>query len=137
MWIPKCCDQNTDLLNSKFRHTVTFNLKSLSSSNSNDIQKNKYLESQVIVKRCYIKDRSLDAQDTAINNGVRDSTDNKEFIFKYFDITSFSFNSIEWSGSKYQVIGSSKQSSVLLDGKRFVATDSLPFISGLVGLKKL
>ena len=135
MWLPTCCNsQNAD---DKFRSTVKIYYKKLLTKTESSTQKNSYTRTQILMKRCYIKDRSTAAQDTAINSGIRDLENVKELIFKYFDITGYAFNELDWAGSRYQVIGSSKQHSVTMDSKKYNSTDSQPFISLLVGLKKL
>ena len=136
MWKPTCCGNLPDL-NSKFRSTVKLHYKALLTKVENDIQKNTYNSAQILIKRCHIKDRSLIAQDTAVNNGIRDLENTKELIFKYFNIKALQFNEIEWAGAKYKVIASSIQSRVTMDGKAYIASDNAPFVSLLVSLKKL
>lgn len=135
MWLPNCCSyQNSD---DKFRHTVKIYYKQLLTKTESSVQKNSYNRTQILTKRCYIKDRSPTAQDTAINNGIRDLENTKELIFKYFDITNFSFNELDIGGSRYKILGSSKPLSVTMDSKKYNATTNRPFISLLVGLSKL
>lgn len=135
MWLPKCCSYNN--YDDKFRHTVKIYYKSLNTRTENNTQKNSYSRTQILSKRCYIKERSVIAQDTAINNGIRNLENTKELIFKYFDITNYTFNEIDINGSRYQVIGSSYLYSITLDSKKYQTTNQRPFVSILVGLKKL
>ena len=136
MWIAKCCTDQPNL-NKKFRSTVKLYYKGLLTKVESEIQKNSYSNTQILIKRCHIKDRSLAAQDTAVNNNIRDLENTKELIFQYFDITSLQFNEVEWSGGRYKVLGTSKQSRVTMDGTAYTATDNAPFVSILIALKKL
>jgi hypothetical protein len=119
------------------RNTVKIYHKKLITTNQSGTQKNKYSGELILIKRCYIKDRSLTTQDTAVTNGIKNANDVKEFIFKYFDITSIEFNEIVWSGVRFKVLNSNKMSNVTLDGKKYIASDSRPFISILAGVKEL
>jgi|688.fasta_scaffold812933_1 hypothetical protein len=135
MWLPSCC--HSDDSSSKMRNTVKIYHKKLITTNQSGTQKNKYSGELILIKRCYIKDRSLTTQDTAVTNGIKNANDVKEFIFKYFDITSIEFNEIVWSGVRFKVLNSNKMSNVTLDGKKYIASDSRPFISILAGVKEL
>lgn len=135
MWLPSCC--HSDDSSSKMRNTVKIYHKKLITTNQSGTQKNKYSGELILTKRCYIKDRSLTTQDTAITNGIKNANDVKEFIFKYFDITNFEFNEIVWSGSRFKVLNSNKISSATFDGKKYNASDARPFISILAGVIKL
>lgn len=135
MWLPSCC--HSDDSSSKMRNTVKIYHRKLITTNQSATQKNKYSKDLVVIKRCYIKDRSLTTQDTAVSNGIKNANDVKEFIFKYFDITSIEFNEIVWSGVRFKVLNSNKISSITLDGKKYIASDARPFISILAGVKEL
>lgn len=135
MWLPSCC--HSDDSSSKMRNTVKIYHKKLITTNQSGTQKNKYSGELILIKRCYIKDRSLTTQDTAVTNGIKNANDVKEFIFKYFDITSIEFNEIVWAGVRFKVLNSNKMSNVTLDGKKYIASDSRPFISILAGVKEL
>lgn len=135
MWLPSCC--HSDDSSSKMRNTVKIYHRKLFTTNQSGTQKNKYSGELILIKRCYIKDRSLTTQDTAVTNGIKNANDVKEFIFKYFDITSIEFNEIVWSGVRFKVLNSNKMSNVTLDGKKYIASDSRPFISILAGVKEL
>lgn len=136
MWIPKCCDSSS-AIDSKLRYTVKLYYQQLKTSTTSGVQSNSYSGSLVLTKRCHIKDRSFLAQDSAINSGVQNAENSKELIFKYFPVTNYAFNEVDWGTSKYKVLSTSKLSSVTIDGTRYTATSSRPFISILVGLKKL
>lgn len=135
MWIPSCC--HLDDSASKMRNTIKLYHKKLITTNQAGTQKNVYSGELILTKRCHIKDRSLTAQDTAINNGIRNAETAKEFIFKYFDVTNYEFNEILWSGVRFKVLSTNKMSSVTLDGKKYIASDNRPFISILAGVKEL
>jgi len=137
MWIPSCCGSNNTDIKSKLRNTVSLYFQKLSTSTSNGIQKNINSGNLVLSKRCVIKDRSLIAQDTAINSGVYETASAKELIFEYFDITGIQFNEVEALGARFKVLASNKVSSTTIDGKKYFSSDERPFISILIGLKKL
>lgn len=138
VWIPKCCDTQTDEINKAMRSTVKLYYKALKTTNSSGTQKNTYNPSLVITKRCHVRDRSQIAQDTAINSGKTNPENSKEFIFKYFDVTNYEFNELEWSGSRFQVLNTGKNHT-FVDSKRrrYNSTDQQPFIVILAGLTKL
>ena len=139
MWIPKCCAPEVievDII-VKMRNVVTLFYQKLHSKIENSVQKNQYNENFILTKKCHVKDRTIIAQDTAINDGIRNAEASKELIFQYFDVTNYLFNEVEWSGARFKVLSTTKLASVTLDGKRYVATDNQPFISILIGLKKL
>lgn len=137
VWIPKCCESSNNNVDTLMRNQVSLFFKKIETKTQQGQQGNIYTPNLVLTKRCNIKDRSAAAQDTAINNGIRDADSSKEFVFKYFNVVNYKFNEIEWSGSRFQVLSTNKLSSVTLDGKRYVATDQKPFISIIAGLKKL
>ena len=138
MWIPKCCSTKAiiDPTNS-MRNNVGLYLQQLKSSTVDGIQKNTYSPNFIINKKCHINDKSLTAQDTAITNGIRDTSLVKEFIFTYFDTTGLQFNEIIWSGTRFKILTPpTKQSAVRMDGKLYIASDTAPFISILAGIVK-
>lgn len=135
MWIPSCC--HLDDSSSKMRNTISLYHKKLITTNQSRTQKNIYSGELVLIKRCYIKDRSLTTQDTAVANGIRNTDTVKEFIFKYFDISGLEFNEILWSGVRFKVLSSNKMASVTMDGKKYNASDARPYISILGGVKEL
>ena len=137
VWIPKCCESIDNNVDSLMRNQISLYYKKIEGKTQQGQQSNIYTPTLVLTKRCHIKDRSSTAQDTAINNGIRDAENSKEFIFKYFNVTNYKFNEIEWSGSRFQVLSTNKLSSATLDGKRYIAANSTPFISIRAGLKKL
>lgn len=139
MWIPTCCSSEEDAnkVVVKMRNQVNLHFKKLDTNIDNGIQKNSYNNNFVISKRCHIKDRSLSAQDSAINDGIRNLDNSKELIFENFNITNLIFNEVEWNNSRFKVLSSSKLATVRMDGKLFIASDNRPFISILIGLKKL
>lgn len=137
VWIPKCCESSNNNVDTLMRNQVSLFFKKIETKTQQGQQGNIYTPNLVLTKRCHIKDRSAAAQDTAINNGIRDAESSKEFIFKNFNVTTYKFNEIDWSGSRFQVLSTNKLSSVTLDGKRYTASDAKPFISIIAGLKKL
>lgn len=136
MWIPNCCNAN-DNSSSKMKHTVKLYYRKLSTAITSGVQNNEYNQTLVLTKRCYIKDRSIASQDSAIVNGIKNTDTSKEFIFKYFDISDYQFNELLWAGVRLKVLGMTKLSSVNMDGKKYNATDAQPFISILAGVKQL
>ena len=137
MWIPECCSTNGEDVSVKMRNEVKLYYQELLTNTNNGVQNNKYSQNFVISKRCHIKDRSLIAQDTAINNGVHAPDSSKELIFEHFNVTNLKFNEVEWAGSRFKVLSTMPLSAATLDGKKFTATDNQPFISILIGLKKM
>ncbi|MFT6842662.1 MAG: hypothetical protein ACJASR_001431 [Psychroserpens sp.] len=137
MWIPKCCTTNPIDPSTKMRNHVKLYYQELLTNISGGNQQNRYSENFIISKRCHIKDRSLIAQDTAINNGIHSPNSSKELIFEYFDVTNLKFNEVGWSGSKFKVLSVISLAAATLDSKKFIATDNRPFVSILIGLKKM
>lgn len=136
MWIPACCNSSQDP-SQKMRNTVKLYFKKLSTAINSGIQNNEYNGTLVLIKRCYIKDRSVTSQDTAINNGIQNTETAKEFIFKYFNVTNYQFNEILWGNVRLKVLSVTKLSSVNLDSKKYTASDSQPFISIIAGVKQI
>jgi len=137
MWIPSCCGSNNSDIKSKLRNTASLYYQKLSTNTSNGVQRNIYSGNLVLSKRCAIKDRSLISQDTAINSGIYETASAKELVFEYFDITGIQFNEVEVLGARFKVLASNKISSTTIDGTKFFSSDTRPFISILIGLKKL
>lgn len=137
-WIPKCCNPDIEGADAKMRNQVSLYYNKLNVNIENGVQKNKYSATLVMPKRCYIKDRSIAAQDTAIATGIQNPESSKEFIFINFNVTDLKFNEIKWRNTIFTVLGSPvKLATVIMDKKRFVATDKRPFISIIAGMKKL
>jgi len=137
MWIPECCSSKNEDVTVKMRNKVTLYYQKLLTNTVDNVQSNSYSQNFLITKHCHIKDRSLIAQDSAINSGVHSPDTSKELIFPYFKITDLKFNEVEWGGARFKVLSSSPVSAVTLDGKKYFASDSQPFISILIELKKV
>lgn len=134
-WLPNCCI--SDEIATKMKNTVKLYYNKLVTVNQQGKQVNTYSGNLVLTKRCYIKDRSITAQDTAVNNGIQNAETAKELIFKNFNVTGYKFNEIYWSGVKFKVLSVNKMSRVTIEGKTYEATDARPFISILVGIKEI
>lgn len=119
------------------KNQIKIHCKQLSTNTQSGTQKNTYTPHLVLTKRCFIKDRSLAAQDSAINNGIKEPDSAKEFILKYFDVTDYQFNQIEWNGIKFKVLNAIPVASATIGRKKYFATDQQPFISILAGVQKL
>ena len=137
MWIPPCCTEENKDVTVKMRNEVKLYCQKLLTSTTAGVQNNKYSGNFIISKKCHIKDRSLIAQDTAINNGAHAAESSKELIFENFNVTSFKFNEVEWGGSRFKVLSVAPLAAATMDSKKFFASDSQPFISILIGLKKM
>ena len=137
MWKAKCCNKSSSDPQFLMRHNIELVLQELQTATIGGVQKNTYVPSPIRKKLSYIKDRSLTAQDTAITNGIKDTSLVKEFILKYFDTTGLQFNEIIWSNTRFKVLTPpTKQSTVRMDGKLYIGTDAKPFISILAGIIK-
>ena len=91
----------------------------------------------VIQKKCYIKDRSTVSYEESINNAIKDASNSKELILNYFDVANLKFNKAICLNSEFNVLGVSKLSQVRLEGSLYKANQLTPFISIVIGLKKL
>jgi hypothetical protein len=137
VWIPECCSNDAIDVVPLMRNEVRLFCQKLSTNTINGVQQNQYNKTFVISKKCHIKDRSLIAQDSAINNGVHAPDSSKELVFEYFNVTNLKFNEVEWAGSTFKVLSVMPLASATLDGKKYKATDAQPFISILIALKKM
>lgn len=135
MIIGECCEPGAGQIYHKMRNQVSLNVERLSTNTNSGIQKNNYEKKLVLTKRCYIKDRSQAAQETAVNNGVQNLDTVKELIFQYFPATDYKFNEIVWAGATFKVFSVTPIASITIERIRFVATNQQPFISIIVGLK--
>lgn len=138
MWKPGCCNTNLNI-DLKLNRAVDLYIKKLKSyTNSSGEQKSTYSAGTLVVRKmCYIKDRSIAAQDTSITNGKIDPSTSKELIFRNFAIEDLQINEIRWEGMSMTIIGITKLSTIVIEGKRYTAPNGSPFISIVVGVNKL
>jgi hypothetical protein len=138
MWKPGCCTQNSNI-DLKLNRAVDLYIKKLKSyTNSSGEQKSTYSAGTLVVRKmCYIKDRSIAAQDTSITNGKIDPSTSKELIFRNFPIEDLQINEIRWEGMIMTIIGITKLSTILIEGKRYSSPNGSPFISIVVGVNKI
>lgn len=135
--IGKCCtSKTTDTSGLLTMNKVKLHYQALQTI-MQDTQKSQYNSSFVVEKRCYIKDYSIKAIDEGYVQGIQNQTNTKELIFAYFNIAGMNFNTVEWAGGSYQVIGYGKISKITIEGKKLYATDEEPFISIRIGAKKV
>lgn len=138
MWIPTCCNSDYKKINQAMTSNIKIYCKKLTTRISDNRQKSSYTSELVITKRCHVRDRSIIAQDTAINSGNTNPEKSKEFIVRNFDVTALDFNQIEWAGSKFQVLSVNKNHSAVLSNRtRIYANDAQPFIIILAGMTEL
>jgi hypothetical protein len=136
----KCCSNainSNNNINGLMGYDVEFYVKKINTSISNQIQKNTISSNLVLQKKCYIKDRSTASYEENIIAGIKDGNNSKELILSYFDINNIDFNKAICLGSTYDVLGVSKLSQVRLDGVLYKANQFTPFISVIIGLKKI
>lgn len=138
MWKAKCC-VNKNIIDNVINRPVDLYIRELTTyTNSAGEQKNTYSAGTLVMRKmCLIKDRSLPSQETSIINGKKDPSSSKELIFKYFDTSSLEINEVRWEGSRMNMLGITKLSSVYFKGKRYDAPNGLPFISIIVQINKL
>lgn len=139
MWRAKKCCNSGNIIDNILNRPVDLYIKELVTyTTSSGEQKSTYSAGNLVLKKmCCIKDRSLPSQDTAIINNKKDPSNSKELIFKYFDTSSLEINEIRWEGSKMNMLGITKLSSVTFQGKRYNAPNGLPYISIIVQINKL
>lgn len=138
IWLGRdCCTNKINKISNLLSYDVKFYVKKINTSSVNQIQKNIITSEFVLEKKCYIKDRSNASYEENIINGIKDATNSKELILDYFDISNLNFNKAICLNSEYTVLSVSKLSQVRLDGILYKANQNLPFISVLIGLKKI
>lgn len=138
MWKPSCCTPTTNI-DLKLNRAVDLYIKELRSyTTASGEQKSTYSAGTLVVRKmCYIKDRSVAAQDTSITNGKIDPSTSKELIFANFNIEDLKINEIRWEGMTMIIIGFTKLSTVTIENKRYTAPNGAPFVSIVVGVSKL
>jgi len=138
MWLPKCCS-SSNIIDLKLNRPVELYVKELKVyTNSSGEQKSSYSAGTLVIKKmCAIKDRSTASQETSITSGKTDPSTSKELIFRNFAIEDLKINEIRWEGLTMKILGVSKISSVILEGKRYNAPNGSPFVSIIVGVDKL
>ena len=135
VWLPKCCVMKTTTIkdiNSVLNQDVDLYTSVQETKQINGIQNTTYNKTLIISKKCYIKDRSISAQESAISQNKVNPTDTKELIFDHFDIRNINITKITWKGSEFVVLGKNYLSSIKIDGLKYSYVVSI-----LVGLTKL
>ena len=138
IWLGRnCCTNKIEKISNLLNYDVKFYVKKINTSSVNQIQKNIITSEFVLEKKCYIKDRSNASYEENIINGIKDASNSKELILDYFDISNLNFNKAICLNSEFTVLSATKLSQVRLDGTLYKANQNLPFISVLIGLKKI
>jgi hypothetical protein len=133
-----CCSNNNESsIDSLLQYDVSFYVKKINTAIINQSQKNTITSDFVMQKKCYIKDRSTVSYEESINNAIKDASNSKELILNYFDVANLKFNKAICLNSEFNVLGVSKLSQVRLEGVLYKTNQLTPFISIVIGLKKL
>jgi hypothetical protein len=130
MWKPKCCGNSTASKNitPALNSTIALYTNAKNTKKTNNQQINSFQSEILFNKRCYIVEKGLVAQDSAISNNFENPELTKEFICDYFDISQYNITKIMWNSIVYNVLSVKEYSYVNIKGIRYEAMRGKYFV---------
>ena len=102
----------------------------------NNQQINSFQSEVLFTVKCYIVEKGLVAQDSAISSNFENPELTKEFICDYFDISQYNITKIMWNDIVYKILSVKEYSYVNIKSKRYEASLGRYFVgisAGRVG----
>lgn len=135
-WEPKCCSNKSTNITSALNRKITLYGNTQNTVQVNGKQSTSFPNQAKLTVKCYIVDKSIAAQETAINQNIQNVATAKEFICDYFNLYQYNITKLVCDDVTYEIIGKTPYYSYRINGTRYDAPEGKYFVGILAGIKE-